>query len=208
MIPLNEAILFVMAAMALAMVPGPDNIFVMMLSALNGFKAGIAVVAGLCSGLVVHTMAAAMGISAIFQTSPVAFNVVKILGALYLLYLAWQSWNAGKSDTSSGVQAPDSLKSLYIRGLVMNITNPKVTIFFLAFLPQFANPAMGSVTAQMIQLGLLFIASAMLVFTAIAWFAGGLGDWLKHSPKAQTVMNRCASVVFVGLALKLVVSER
>lgn len=208
MIPVSEMWLFILSAMALAAVPGPDNIFVMMLSALHGFKKGVAVIAGLCSGLMIHTMAAAMGIAAIFHASPVAFYTIKILGVLYLLYLAWQAWCAGQSDTAYRAKAPDGLGALYIRGLLMNMTNPKVTVFFLAFLPQFAKPELGFMASQMIQLGTLFIVSTMVVFGLIAWFAGELGGWLQRSPSALAKMNRCVSMVFVGLAVKLVLGER
>jgi threonine/homoserine/homoserine lactone efflux protein len=90
----------------------------------------------------------------------------------------------------------------------MNITNPKVAIFFLAFLPQFANPSLGSITIQILIFGALFIVTTLLVFGAVAWFAGFLGEWLKGSEKAQIIMNRIAGTVFAGLALRLVVSER
>ena len=97
---------------------------------------------------------------------------------------------------------------LYTRGVIMNITNPKVAIFFLAFLPQFADPARGSITVQMLFLGGLFIVSSLIVFAAVAWFAGYIGEWLQRSDGVQVVMNRIAGMVFVVLALRLAVSER
>ncbi|NNF77317.1 MAG: LysE family translocator, partial [Rhizobiales bacterium] len=137
-----------------------------------------------------------------------AFTVLKAVGAAYLLYLAWQAFRAGASnlpnDTSSGV----SLRRLFGRGIVMNVTNPKVAIFFLAFLPQFADPARGSLTLQLFVLGGVFMLATLVVFGAVAWGAGFLGAWLKRSPRAQTIMNRVAGTVFVGLALRLATAER
>ena len=208
MIPIETIAVFTAASIALALAPGPDNIFVLTQSALYGRKAGILVTLGLCTGLLVHTAAVALGVAAIFQTSEVAFNVLKIVGALYLLYLAWGAFRAGASNLEGGDEQQLSWRGLYLRGIIMNITNPKVAIFFLAFLPQFANPALGSVTLQIVVFGALFIASALLVFGAVSFFAGFLGEWLKGSDRAQIVMNRVAGTIFAGLALRLAISER
>lgn len=208
MIPIETIVLFLAASIALALTPGPDNIFVLMQSALHGRKAGILITLGLCTGLLVHTTAVSLGIAVIFQTSELAFNVLKIVGALYLLYLAFQAFRAGSTDLKAEDAQPLVWQKLYSRGIIMNITNPKVAIFFLAFLPQFANPSQGSITAQMIMFGALFIAVTLLVFGVIAWFAGFLGEWLKSSEKAQIILNRVAGTVFAGLALKLAISER
>ena len=208
MIPIETIAIFVLASMALSLSPGPDNIFVLTQSAMNGRKAGIFVTLGLCTGLLVHTATVSMGIAAIFQTSELAFNALKIIGALYLLYLAWQAFRASATQIESSPEKSSNLKQLYFRGIVMNITNPKVAIFFLAFLPQFADPSNGSMTLQMILFGGLFIVTALSVFSGIAWCAGFLGEWLKGSEKSQKVINRIAGTVFIGLAIKLAVSER
>ena len=208
MIPIETIAIFVLASVALSLSPGPDNIFVLTQSAMNGRKAGIFVTLGLCTGLLVHTATVSMGIAAIFQTSELAFNTLKIIGALYLLYLAWQAFKASATQIESSQDKSSNWKQLYFRGIVMNITNPKVAIFFLAFLPQFANPSNGSMTLQMIFFGGLFIITALSVFSAIAWSAGFLGEWLKGSDKSQKVINRIAGTVFIGLAIKLAVSER
>ncbi len=207
MIPLETLSVFFAAAVALALVPGPDNIFVLTQSAVYGRTAGIFVTLGLCSGLLVHTAAVSLGVAVIFQTSAFAFNALKAAGALYLLYLAWQSFRAGTADfTQQGVDA--SPGDLYLRGVVMNITNPKVAIFFLAFLPQFASPQLGSITVQMLMLGGVFMLATLLIFGSIAWTAGFLGDWIKSSEKAQAIINRIAGVVFVSLAIRLATTER
>jgi len=208
MIPIETIAIFLAATVALAFAPGPDNIFVLTQSALYGRTAGLMVTLGLCTGLVVHTAAVSLGVAAIFQTSLLAFNLLKIVGAMYLLYLAWQAFKAGAAKLNSAEDAHMGLGKLYFRGVFMNITNPKVAIFFLAFLPQFADPYAGSMTIQMLIFGGLFMVVTLLVFGAIALMAGVLGGRLKKSPRAQIVMNRIAGTVFAALALRLMVSER
>lgn len=208
MIPAETMAVFLAASVVLAIAPGPDNLFVLTQSALYGRSAGILVTLGLCTGVIVHTTGVALGVAAIFSTSAIAFNGLKILGAAYLLYLAWQAFRAGASGVDVAAQPRLSSRDLFLRGVLMNITNPKVAIFFLAFLPQFADPSNGSLTLQMFLLGALFIVSALLVFSTIAWFAGYLGSWLQSSPKAQVIMNRIAGTVFAALALRLATAER
>lgn len=208
MISMDSATLFVAASVALSLAPGPDNIFVLTQSALFGRKAGLMVTLGLCTGLLVHTAAVSLGVAAIFQTSVLAFNVLKIVGACYLLYLAFQAFRANPDGFQEGEGQDMPLSRLYTRGIIMNITNPKVAIFFLAFLPQFADPGAGSVTIQMLMFGAIFMLATLLVFGAVAWFAGFLGEWLKGSVKAQVIMNQVAGTIFAGLALRLAISER
>lgn len=208
MIPVETIIMFLVASIALALAPGPDNIFVLTQSALHGRRAGILVTLGLCTGLLVHTAAVSLGVAVIFQSSILAFNILKIVGAIYLLYLAIQAFRAGAAKLNEREQEALVWQKLYARGIIMNITNPKVAIFFLAFLPQFTDPSRGAITMQMLVFGGLFIVSSLLIFGAVAWFAGFLGDWLKGSAKAQVIMNRVAGMVFTGLAFRLVVSER
>ena len=208
MIPIETLAAFFMASILLGLAPGPDNIFVLTQSALRGRTAGLLVTLGLCTGLVVHTTAVAFGVAVIFQASAVAFTVLKLFGAGYLLYLAWHAFRASAEKISAGQKNELSYGQLYRRGIIMNVTNPKVSIFFLAFLPQFADPARGSLTLQMMMLGGVFIVSTILVFGSIALLAGSIGLWLNQSPKTQVVMNRLAGTVFVGLALKLATVKR
>lgn len=207
MMPIESLITFFIASALLGLAPGPDNIFVLTQSALYGKKSGILVTLGLCTGLVVHTTAVAFGVAAIFQTSVVAFTVLKVVGAIYLLFLAWQAFRA----SASALEAPGSnLRSsgaLYRRGIIMNITNPKVSIFFLAFLPQFASPENGQLAPQIFILGGIFMGVSLVIFSAVAALAGELGGWLHKSPKAQVYLNRMAGAVFAGLALKLITAS-
>jgi threonine/homoserine/homoserine lactone efflux protein len=196
------------ASTLLALSPGPDNLFVLTQAAQRGKMAGIAVTGGLCTGLLVHTAAVALGVAAIFQTSVLAFSLLKFTGAAYLLYLAWQSVRAGADSAGAQQAAGLNFTKLYGRGIFMNITNPKVSLFFLAFLPQFTDPASGPLVPQILLLGLLFILSTILIFGAISILAGGIGGRLRKSAKAQRILNRLAAVVFVGLAVKLALARR
>jgi threonine/homoserine/homoserine lactone efflux protein len=208
MIPLETLLPFFAASVLLGLAPGPDNIFVLTQSALRGRSAGIAVVLGLCTGLVGHTSAVALGVAVIFQTSALAFACLKYIGAGYLVYLAWQAFRASAAPIEAvGVESL-RLTRYYGRGIIMNITNPKVSIFFLAFLPQFADPQCGPISVQILMLGGVFIFSTILVFGAIALLAGTLGEWLQRSIKIQWVMNKLTGAVFVALALKLATSEQ
>ncbi|WP_096173500.1 LysE family translocator [Cohaesibacter sp. ES.047] len=209
-IPFDTLLVFLAASLALGIAPGPDNIFVLTQSALYGRKAGWMVTLGLCTGLLVHTTAVTLGIAVLFQTSTLAFNILKFAGAAYLLYLAWGAFRAKGTEMGTREEKgkPVSLLALYGRGIVMNVTNPKVAIFFLAFLPQFANPDSGSLSLQLFAFGLLFILATILVFGTIAIAAGSLGGWLRSSQRAQIIMNRIAGVVFVGLATRLVMTQR
>ena len=208
MIPAEVLIPFFSASVILALAPGPDNIFVLTQSALYGRLSGIWVTLGLCTGLVGHTTAVALGVAVIFSASAMAFTLLKMAGAAYLLYLAWMSFTAGSSEIKQNRQPTLSGWQLYGRGIIMNLTNPKVSIFFLAFLPQFADPARGAVSLQIFLLGAVFIAATILIFGAVALLAGAIGQWLSRSPKAQIWLNRVAGTVFAALALKLATTHR
>ena len=208
MLSLSTVVLFFSAAILLALAPGPDNIFVLTQAALRGKAAGIFVTLGLCTGLIVHTTAVALGVAAIFQASMLAFNLLKYIGAAYLLILAWQAFHAGAASLAAGSNTVLTPLRLYRRGIIMNVTNPKVSIFFLAFLPQFTDPSRGSIVVQMILLGLLFILATILIFGSISLLAGTLGQWLGRSSKAQVIMNRVAGTIFAALALRLATVSR
>ncbi len=208
MISVEMLITFFSASVLLALAPGPDNIFVLTQSALRGRIAGIAVMLGLCTGLIVHTTAVTLGVAVIFQTSAIAFSVLKFIGAGYLVYLAWQAFRASAEKIQGEAGEEVDCWKLYRRGIIMNITNPKVSIFFLAFLPQFADPSRGSISIQLLLLGGLFILATILIFGGIALLAGTLGQWLNRSERIQSILNKIAGTVFLGLALKLATTNR
>lgn len=202
---------FFAAALLLSIAPGPDNIFVLTQSALFGVGAGIITTLGLVTGLCVHTTAVALGVAAIFQTSALAFTLLKVAGAGYLLWLAWLSFRAGASTTDVAEGAGNNFPgymTLYRRGIVMNVTNPKVSLFFLAFLPQFCDPARGSVALQVLSLGGIFMLATIAVFWTVAALGGRLAVWFNRSKRGQVMMQRVAGCVFVGLASALLLSGR
>ncbi|SFB84017.1 Threonine/homoserine/homoserine lactone efflux protein [Polaromonas sp. OV174] len=192
----------------LGLSPGPDNLLVLMQSALQGRRAGLFVVLGLCTGLLFHTAAVALGLAAVFAASSTAFTVLKLGGAAYLAYLAWQVFRAPVGGTATAGSQPLAAAQMYRRGVIMNLSNPKVVIFFLAFLPQFVNPAQGGVGLQIVCLGGVFILATLLTFGAIAWFAASVGQAFQRSARAQRALNWLAGSVFLGLAARLAISER
>lgn len=208
MLPLDTVLTFFVTALMLALAPGPDIIFVLTQSALYGMRAGVATTLGLISGLCFHTTIVAVGVAGIFMTSPLAFTLLTVVGAAYLLYLAWLSFRAGASMAHLQESRFLGYWGLYRRGVIMNITNPKVTLFFLAFLPQFADPARGGLTAQIIVLGALFQLATLLVFGCVSLLAGRVAGRFNSSVKGQLFLNRAAGCVFTGLAVMLLVSSR
>jgi len=208
MIQLDSLLVFFTASLLLALAPGPDNIFVLTQAALRGAFAGFVITLGLCTGLLVHTSLVAFGVAAVFMTSALAFTALKYMGACYLLYMAWKAFRSSPTDLDGGKGGEKSLIVLYRRGIIMNITNPKVSIFFLAFLPQFVDPARGAIIWQILILGLVFIFAAILIFGMICILAGTIGERLRRSPRTQNIINRVAGLVLLGLALKLASSQR
>lgn len=206
MISLQTALTFFGIALGLAIAPGPDIIFVLTQSALYGARAGIATTLGLMSGLFFHTSLVAVGVAAIFQHSPAAFLLLRIAGAAYLLYLAWLSLRTGAVLAQGGQGNFTGYGTLYRRGVLMNVTNPKVTLFFLAFLPQFCSSERGSMVMQVIQLGLLFLLATGIIFGLTALLGGRLAQWFNTSPRAQVLMHRLAALVFAGLACSLLLT--
>ncbi len=191
---------FFFIALLLALSPGPDNMYIITQSMQRGKAAGFVLTAGLCSGLVIHTLGAAFGISALFLASPGALLALKVFGASYLLYLAYLLAGA-KPRNMSQKTSLRPLGKLYLQGVVMNLSNPKVLLFFLAFLPQFIDPAQ-SVILQGITYGLLFIAATAVVFASLAYFADFMAAFLR-SKRFFKILNLSTAAIFVTLAVLL-----
>ena len=209
MIEFSNLLLFIGASFILCLVPGPDNIYVLTQGMTKSKKAAIITTLGLTTGLIIHTSAAAFGISAIFKTSEIAFNIVKYVGAIYLLYIAYQAFKFRNTPLDLSIQdSKDELKKLYVKGFIMNILNPKVSIFFLAFLPQFVSPLNGSITLQMIMLGLIFMIMTIIVFSSIGIAGNMLSSKLLENPSIVKYMNILTSFVLISLGLKLALSSR
>jgi threonine/homoserine/homoserine lactone efflux protein len=206
MLGYDPLIVFLLASFFLAITPGPDNLYVLMQSATYGYKVGLFITLGLCTGLILHSTAVALGLAAILQTSPLAFPALKLFGASYLIYLSWQAFRAA----SVALPRHSALNSiqLYRRGIMMNISNPKVGLFFVAFLPQFTDLSQGDWVSQIMLLGGLFIVIAFIVMTGIALIAGSLSRWLMTSPRIQTVLHRLTAAILFGLAIQIVLLTR
>lgn len=198
---------YLFACMALTIAPGPDNIFVITQGLTRGRKAAIITALGMCSGITVHTTAAALGISAIFYSSAAAFNLVKYAGALYLLYLAWKALRSS-SDLKLATERSLPATALFRRGFIMNVLNPKVALFFLAFLPQFVVPASGRVPLQMLLLGMIFMLQAVIIFSAIGWFSGIIGKAIAARPRSARYFDWLTAGVFALLGIRLALAER
>lgn len=209
MIDFTSLYMFIAASFLLCLAPGPDNIYVLTQGMTKSKKAAIVTTLGLCTGIIIHTSAAAFGISVIFQTSELAFNLVKYIGAAYLLYIAYQAFRHRDDKLDLTAQnSSNELKKLYIKGFFMNVLNPKVSIFFLAFLPQFVNPELGNVPMQMIILGLVFMALTVVVFSSIGIAGNMLSSKLMENPSISKILNILTSFVLGALAVKLALSSR
>jgi threonine/homoserine/homoserine lactone efflux protein len=204
----SQLIYFIAASAALTFLPGPDILFVLTQSISQGKMAGVATATGLCTGILVHTSAAALGISALIYKSALAFEIVKYAGAAYLLYLAWQALReSGELVSSTPVKETNSF-ALYRRGIFMNVLNPKVALFFLAFLPQFVNLESGNVPLQMIFLGIVFLIQAWIIFSAISVFAGTIGDKIVKKPGIGKYINWGKAGIFTLIGVKLALSHK
>jgi threonine/homoserine/homoserine lactone efflux protein len=198
---------FLCASVALTVAPGPDNIFVVTQGITRGRRQAIVTALGMCSGISVHTAAAAFGISAVFYSSVVAFNIVKYAGAAYLLYLAYKALRERSAiKLPQADNRPDT--ALFRRGFIMNVLNPKVAMFFLAFLPQFVIPDTAYFPLQMLLLGFLFMVQAVVIFCLIGYFSGSIGGFLLARPKTAKYFDWLTAGVFASLGLRLALADR
>ena len=192
---------FVAAALVVLLIPGPGVLYVVTRSLSQGQRAGLVSALGLSAGAFVHVIAATLGLSALLLASAAAFGIVKLLGAAYLIYLGVRAVLSRQPDVDVATPAPRSLQRLFRDGVVVSVLNPKVAVFFLAFLPHFADPQRGSVATQMFVLGLLYCVLAICTDGAYALLAGRL-QRLVRGPMARGPLPRYASgVVYVGLGI-------
>jgi len=196
---------FLGAAALVTIAPGPDNLMVLSLGAARGRAAGMAFGLGCALGCLSHTVLAALGVSALIAASPAGFTVLKLLGGVYLV---WMGWRAIRSRAAAHVGRADGGKEtprrLFVRGVLANAINPKVVLFFLAFLPQFVVPARGDAPWQIVQLGVVFTLQAALLFGSLGYFAGHVGEWLDRHGRAGIWLDRIAGAIFIALGLRLI----
>ena len=206
---------FFIAALVVALAPGPDNLFVLAQSATHGARAGFSVICGLCTGICVQTVLLIVGVSALIAASPIAFFVLQCCGAAYLLYLAYKSFqvragvvklDAGDAGEmrAGGEGAGLSFRRLYLRGIIMNLTNPKAVLFSLSFIPPAVDMSRDmSPSLQMVVLGAEFVTATFIVFGSIALLAGTVKKFMLNSPKVNRNLNWFSGCVFVALAIAL-----
>ena len=200
---------FVIATSALAISPGPDNIYVLMQSLVHGKKYGLATVAGLMTGCLIHTTLVAFGVSALIRANDSLFFILKLLGAIYLFYLAFKVFksNAELSIDNSNIPKKTT-KQLFKQGFIMNVLNPKVSIFFLAFFPGFLFSETLNTIIQFYILGLLFMLVSFIIFASIAILSGLISAYIKQHKNVGLILKWLQIVVFVGIAIFILLSEK
>ena len=197
---------FATASFLLTLMPGTDNIFVLTESAANGSKNGVAISIGLAGGLLIHTTLAASGLSLIFKNSETAYLIIKYLGAGYLLYLAYLSYKFRKSfEDDKNDHSKKTVRKLILKGFVLNITNPKVSLFFIAFFPQFINYESGNIVLQMFVLGIIFMLIAFITFSVIALISGSLQKFLANQ-KFRLYTNYAKTAVLFILGVSIILT--
>ena len=196
--------LFVASGLLLNLMPGPDTLYIVGRSISQGRTAGVVSVLGISSGCAVHTVAAAFGLSAILAASASAFTVVRLAGAAYLVYLGIRIWlDRTVAATSTGELPAQKLWTIYRQGVMTNLLNPKVVLFFLSFLPQFVDPASHTKVIAFFFLGAVFIFSSTIYCCLVAWFAAALSARLRKGSSGSSLLKQATGAMFIGLGLKL-----
>lgn len=199
--------LFITVSWALIIAPGPDMLYVITRGMTHGKKAGMLSAIGVICGILVHTTAAALGLTLIFQTSATAFLIVKYLGAFYLMYLGIKSWRE-KNIFNLQTSSPVSSHRLFWQGVLSNVLNPKIAIFFLAFLPQFVDKGSSQVTLQLIVLGLTFATLGLVFLLTVGYSSGTIGRWITRRPQYAEFLGRVSGGILIGLGVRLALTER
>ncbi|HET8754272.1 MAG TPA: LysE family translocator [Salinimicrobium sp.] len=202
----EQIIPFLTASILLTLSPGPDIIYVLVQGMTNGKKHGIVTATGLVTGILIHTSLVAFGISLLIRESESLFLMIKILGAGYLFFLAFQvSKMEVSKDFSTEVQQKRNLFSLFKQGFLMNVLNPKVIIFFLAFFPGFLWDPEGNTVRQFYILGFIFMLQAFIIFSAVAILAGKISGFMKKHPYSGKIFKWTQVVVFIGIGIYILV---
>lgn len=207
MLGINEFWLFVISGILLNLVPGPDSLYIAARSASQGFKAGSVAAFGIGAGTFVHISAAAFGLSAILASSAMAFTVVKVLGCIYLLYMGFAMALSHQQHQLQTKLSASKYSKIFRQGFLTNSLNPKVALFFLAFVPQFIDAAEPNKALAFVVLGLVFNLNAMIWGHILAWLSASISQRLHTSRRAKTWLNRILGGVFAGFGVRLAFSE-
>ncbi|MGC5030532.1 LysE family translocator [Micromonospora sp. DT229] len=196
--------LFLVAVLVICVTPGPDMLYILATSVSQGVRAGLVASVGMSLGMLVHTVLVSLGLAALMAAVPVLFDVIKYVGAAYLVYIGIRAWLDSSSASAVQERAVVPLRTVLWRATMTNLLNPKIVLFYLAFLPQFVDADAGGAGVQLLVLGLLFVLVGLLVDSVIALAAGRLGEWLHRRHRVDKLLNRIAGTVFVALAARLV----
>ena len=209
MIPVQELLMFAAAALLMVLTPGPNMIYLISRSICQGRAAGVISLLGVIAGFVVHMLAAAIGLTALFLAIPLAYEVLKWAGAAYLLYLAWQAVKPGARSPFEARDLPeDPPRKLFLMGFLTNVLNPKIAVFYLSIFPQFVSPEHGSVFVQSLVLGSTQIAVSFTVNLLIALSAAKLAAWFLRNPRWLAAQRYFMGFVLAGLAVRIASEQR
>lgn len=208
MIEPSKFALFIGVSWALILSPGPDMLYVITRGMAHGRRAGVLSAIGVVCGILVHTSAAAFGLTLILRTSALAFLIVKFVGAAYLLYLGIKAWRDKSTFTLQTADPIAKSSTLFWQGVLSNVLNPKIAIFFLAFLPQFVDRASSHITLQMVILGLMFAGFGLCFLLVVGYSSGTIGKWLTYRPQYAQFFQRLAGGILVGLGIRLALAEK
>jgi threonine/homoserine/homoserine lactone efflux protein len=209
MVPLSDLLTFSAAALLMVLTPGPNMIYLISRSICQGRRAGVISLFGVVAGFFVHMLAAAIGLTTLFMTVPLAYEILKWLGAAYLLYLAWQAVRPGARSPFEARDLPmDSPAKLFAMGFMTNVLNPKIAVFYLSIFPQFISPEHGSMFSQSVQLGLAQIMVSFSVNLVIAISAAQVAGWFARNPKWLAIQRYVMGGVLAGLAVRVATEQR
>ena len=208
MIDTSNFTLFMVTSIAVILMPGPAMLFVISNGITRGPKASISAAFGTTTGVFFHLFCAAFGLAVLLKTSAIAFTIVKFSGAAYLIYLAVKTLVSKEELDNPLNESPKSGNSIFWQGIFINILNPKLSIFFLAFLPQFIDPRLTPATTQTLVLGIIFILMTIIIFICYGLFASLLRRKVLNSPKFLKAIKWCFASVFMALGMRLALSEK
>ncbi len=205
MIDVNSYLIFLATVLLICVVPGTDMVYIVTHGISQGVKAGLLASVGMSIGMLVHTAAVVLGLAALVTASSTAYEILRYAGAAYLAYLGVKALIDSRHGVDASVDAGDRLPlpTVFRRAVITNVLNPKIVVFYLAFLPQFVRSDQGNSTVQLLVLGLTFVVMGLLVDSVVALASGRIGDWLRMDRRSVTWLNRLAGIVFLGLAVSV-----
>lgn len=204
----TNILLFAAAAFLLSVIPGPDMLYIIARGTGQGRSAGLLSALGIATGGLVQTCAIALGLSGLFLMVPMAYEIIKFVGAIYLIYLGIRAIFSRQEAFVNSLEARTGLTKVFLQGSLSTLLNPKVAFFYLAFLPQFVDPARGNVPLQMLILGFTYNVIGLTVDSSVAYLSSFLGQWIKSRLRAAKLLRWLTGGIFIGLGVRLALSQR